>query len=213
MNFDTFLKSIPKIEHIPLPGLSSQVKMSPAYRLKLVEKQRKQMRDARDAGVMALFYPDLEQNTRLVLILRKTYSGVHSAQVGFPGGKLEIDDPSIEYAALRETFEEVGVPMADITVLKALTSLYIPPSNFMVYPFLGITRHTPRFLKQDDEVEDVIEVTLTDFLDDANIGSQKLMTSLDMEVEVPVFNLNDYVVWGATAMILSEIKDLLKNVI
>ena len=213
MNFDTFLKSISKIEHIPLPGQDSQVKMSPSYRLELIKQQRKLMKDARKAGVMALFYPDVDQQTKLILILRKTYSGVHSAQVGFPGGKLEKEDPSIEYAALRETFEEVGVPIKNITVLKAMSSVYIPPSNFMVYPFLGITRQTPQFLKQDDEVEDLIEVTLDDFLNDANVGSQMLMTSLEKEVEVPVFKLNGHTVWGATAMMLSEIKDLLKRVV
>lgn len=213
MNFDTFLKSISKIEYIPLPGLASQVKMSPVYRLELAKQQRKLMEDAREAGVMALFYPDLERDTRLILILRKTYSGVHSAQVGFPGGKLELEDPSIEYAALRETFEEVGVPIEDMTVLKALTSVYIPPSNFIVYPFLGITHKTPQFLKQDDEVEDLIEVTLSDFINDDNVGSQMIMTSFGKEVEVPIFKLNGHTVWGATAMILSEIKDLLKKVI
>ena len=213
MNFDTFLKSISKIEHIPLPGQASQVKMSPSYRIQLVEQQKEIIKDARKAGVMALFYPDLKQQTRLILILRKTYSGVHSAQIGFPGGKLEMEDPTLEYAALRETFEEVGVPIESMTVLKAMTSVYIPPSNFMVYPFLGITLQTPQFLKQDDEVEDLIEVTLDDFLADANVGSQMLMTSLEKEVEVPVFKLNGHTVWGATAMMLSEIKDLLKKVV
>ncbi|MGV8813140.1 MAG: NUDIX hydrolase [Gelidibacter sp.] len=213
MNFDTFLKSISKIEHIPLPGHASQVKMSPSFRIQLIEQQKEIIKDARKAGVMALFYPDLAQRTRLILILRKTYSGVHSAQVGFPGGKLEKEDPSLEYAALRETFEEVGVPIESMTVLKAMTWVYIPPSNFMVYPFLGITLQTPQFLKQDDEVEDLIEVTLDDFLDDDNVGSQMLMTSLEKEVEVPVFKLNGHTVWGATAMMLSEIKDLLKKVV
>ena len=213
MNFDIFLKSISKIEHIPLPGEDSQVKMSPTYRSELVEQQLKLMKHARKAGVMALFYPDVAHHTKLILILRKTYSGVHSAQVGFPGGKLEKEDPSLEYAALRETFEEVGVPIENMTVLKAMTSVYVPPSNFMVYPFLGITLKTPQFLKQDDEVEDLIEVKLADFLNEANVGSQMLMTSLQKEVEVPVFKLNGHMVWGATAMMLSEIKDLLKKVI
>ena len=213
MNFDIFLKSISKIEHIPLPGEDSQVKMSPTYRSELVEQQRKLMKHARKAGVMALFYPDVAHHTKLILILRKTYSGVHSAQVGFPGGKLEVDDTSIEYAALRETFEEVGVPIENIRILKGMTEVYIPPSNFMVYPFLGITLKTPQFLKQDDEVEDLIEVKLADFLNEANVGSQMLMTSLQKEVEVPVFKLNGHMVWGATAMMLSEIKDLLKKVI
>lgn len=213
MNFDTFLKSISKIEHIPLPGHESQLKMSPKYRNELIEKQRELMKNSRKAGVMALFYPDPDNTTMLILILRKTYKGVHSAQVGFPGGKLEPEDPSLQHAALRETFEEVGVPIKDMEVLRALTKLYIPPSNFTVYPFMGVTHKTPQFLKQDDEVEDLIEVTLEDFVNDANVGSEMLMTSLGKAVEVPVFKLNGHTVWGATAMMLSEIKDLLKKVL
>lgn len=213
MNFDIFLKSISKIKHIPLPGQESQVKMSPTYRNALMERQQELEKEARKAGVMALFYPDVEHQTKLILILRKTYSGVHSAQVGFPGGKLEMDDSSLKYAALRETFEEVGVPIKKMEVLKALTELYIPPSNFMVYPFLGITVEIPKFRKQDDEVEDLIEVVLEDFIDDRNVSSQMLMTSLGKKVEVPIFKLNGHTVWGATAMMLSEIKDLLKKVL
>ncbi|MCK0124391.1 CoA pyrophosphatase [Gelidibacter sp. F2691] len=213
MNFETFLKSISKIEHIPLPGQESQFKMSPPYRNELIRQQEEAMKTAKQAGVMALFYPDREQNTKLILILRKTYRGVHSAQVGFPGGKLEADDPSIEYAALRETFEEVGVPLGMITVLKQMTSLYIPPSNFTVYPFLGIAKETPTFVKQDDEVEDLIEVNFNDFVNDNHVTSQMIMTSLKQQVEVPVFKLNGHTVWGATAMMLSEIKDLLKTVL
>lgn len=213
MNFDSFLNAISKIEHIPLPGEESQVKMSPAYRVQLMEAQRRLQKYARKAGVMALFYPDKHHHTYLILILRKTYSGVHSAQVGFPGGKLEPEDPSLEYAALRETFEEVGVPISEVKVVKAMTSMYIPPSNFMVYPFIGIAHKTPHFLKQDDEVEALIEVALPDFLDDANVGSQMLMTSLGKKVEVPIFKLEGHTVWGATAMMLCEIKDLLKKVL
>ncbi|MBJ7881243.1 NUDIX hydrolase [Gelidibacter salicanalis] len=213
MNFETFLKSISKIEHIPLPGPDSQFKMSPPYRNELIRQQEKAIKYSKQAGVMALFYPDMEQDTKLILILRKTYRGVHSAQVGFPGGKLEADDPSLEYAALRETFEEVGVPLGTITVLKQMTKLYIPPSNFTVYPFLGITNETPKFLKQDDEVEDLIEVNFNDFVNDEYVTTQMIMTSLNQQVEVPVFKLNGHTVWGATAMMLSEIKDLIKTVL
>ncbi|WP_299390129.1 CoA pyrophosphatase [uncultured Gelidibacter sp.] len=213
MNFEIFLKSISKIEHIPLPGQDSQFKMSPPYRTQLILQQQEAMKNAKKAGVMALFYPDVQQNTKLILILRKTYKGVHSAQVGFPGGKLEPNDPSLEYAALRETYEEIGVPFGAITVLRQMTELYIPPSNFTVYPFLGVTNETPKFLKQDDEVEDLIEVTFNDFINDEYVTSQRIMTSLNKEVEVPVFKLNGHTVWGATAMMLSEIKDLLKIVV
>ncbi|MEZ4802395.1 MAG: CoA pyrophosphatase [Gelidibacter sp.] len=171
------------------------------------------MKTSKKAAVTALFYPDERQVTKLILILRKTYKGVHSAQVGFPGGRREDSDESLMHAALRETWEEVGVPIADIEVLKAMTELYIPPSNFTVYPFLGITHETPTFVKQDEEVEDLIEVAMTEFLDEASITSVKVMTSLEKEMTVPAFILNGHIVWGATAMMLSEVKDLLKTVL
>ncbi|MEM5564322.1 CoA pyrophosphatase [Psychroserpens sp. AS72] len=213
MNFETFIKSASKIKNIKLPGEDSQFKMSPPFREELIEANKAKMKHAKQAGVMALFYPNKAGETYLILILRKTYKGVHSAQVGFPGGRFEIDDPDLEYTALRETYEEVGVPIKDVEVLKAMTKLYIPPSNFTVSPYIGITNKTPHFIKQDEEVEDLIEVSLSHFLDDSNEVEVGLMTSMQVELEVPAFTLNGHVVWGATAMMLSELKDLLKLVL
>ena len=213
MNFDTFLKSVSKIENIELPGESSQVKMSPPFRLELMELHKEAKKTSKKAGVLILFYPNSLKQTHLVLILRKTYEGVHSAQVGFPGGRLERHDISIEYTAVRETFEEVGVPIHNIKILKALTELYIPPSNFTVYPFLGIAGITPEFKIQEDEVEEVIEVPLSNFLNETNIIKTSVSTSYKINVEVPAFQIKGHIVWGATAMMLCELKDLLKQVI
>lgn len=210
MDFEYFLKSISKIENIPLPAEASQIKMSPPFRLELTKLNKEKMAFAKKAGVMALFYPDMNQKTRLVLILRKTYKGVHSAQIGFPGGKIEDGDQNLEMAAIRETYEEVGVQCSHIEVLKELTQVYIPVSNFYVQPFIGISRQTPTFMKQEDEVEDIIEVLLDHLLDDEVVTSQQVPTSYNIKVEVPAFHLNGHLVWGATAMMLSEIKDLLK---
>ncbi|WMI64461.1 CoA pyrophosphatase [Aestuariibaculum sp. YM273] len=211
MNFDEFLLVASKIKNIPLPAESAQFKMVPTFRREELRLEREAVKQARQAGVMALFYPDRSYTTHIILILRKTYKGVHSAQVGFPGGKLEDDDPSIEAAAVRETFEEVGVPQHSINVLRQLTEVYIPPSNFYVFPFIGFCHETPQFIKQDEEVEALIEVALSDFLDDTNVIAKTVQTSYSPEVEVPAFKLNNHVVWGATAMMLSEVKDLLKS--
>jgi hypothetical protein len=100
-----------------------------------------------------------------------------------------------------------------VDVIKKMSELYIPPSNFTVAPYLGIVNKTPQFVKQEDEVEDLIEVALSHFLDDANTGDVAVMTSMDVQLEVPAFTLNGHVVWGATAMMLSELKDLLKKVL
>ena len=211
MNFDTFLKSLSKIENLELPGEASQIKMSPPYRLELMELQKKAMASSKNAGVLALFYPDEAYVTHLILILRKTYKGVHSAQVGFPGGKFEKQDLDLKHTALRETYEEIGVPIDTVNVIKPMTNLYIPPSNFTVHPFLGVTHQTPKFIKQDEEVEDLIEVALTHFIDDQNMLTTSVPTSYKVNVEVPAFQLNGHIVWGATAMMLSELKDLLKQ--
>jgi len=213
MNFDEFLISFSKIENIPLPAEASQFKMVPPFRRELLMKHKEDMKNARKAGVLALFYPNKFHETTLVLILRKTYKGVHSAQIGFPGGKLEDDDASLEAAAIRETYEEVGVPINDIEVFRELTEVYIPPSNFYVQPFVGISRVTPQFKKQEAEVEEILEVSLAQFLKHESIVKKPVSTSYKVDVEVPAFNLNGHVVWGATAMMLSEIKDLLNKVL
>jgi len=211
MNFDEFLISISKVKKLTLPAQISQFKMSPPFRLELIEMHKEKMKDASRAGVMALFYPDENQQTKLVLILRNTYNGVHSAQICFPGGKFEIQDVSLEKTAKRETSEEIGIPVENIEVLKQLTDVYIPPSNFYVQPFLGVLKKTPAFNKQDDEVEELIEVSLNHLFNDDNVIRTVVETSYNIKVEVPAYKLNGHIVWGATAMMLSEIKDLLKN--
>jgi len=160
-----------------------------------------------------LFYPSETEETMLALILRKTYKGVHSAQVGFPGGKYEIEDFSLKETALRETEEEIGVIRSTVYVLKELTEVYIPPSNFFVQPYIGITKSTPNFILQEEEVESLLEVPLIHFMDDSIKTIQNLSTSYAKNIEVPAFMLNSHLVWGATAMMLSEVREMLKELL
>ncbi|WP_410004994.1 NUDIX hydrolase [Aequorivita nionensis] len=210
MDFRDFEKRIVKVTKMELPGEAVQFKMAPIERLQELKRVAREKNTAKQAGVMSLFYPSENFETKLILILRKTYKGVHSAQVGFPGGKLEAQDRTIQDAALRETEEEVGVSRDTISVLKKLTEIYIPPSNFFVQPFLGITSESPKFVPQEKEVEALIEVTLQDFMNDVNIITQTLSTSYATSIEVPAFKLNGHIVWGATAMMLNEVRELLK---
>lgn len=213
MDFQDFKYRIPNLKKIALPGEDAHYKLAPAIRKKELEVMNFSDRKPSEAGVMAVFYPDERLRTHLVLILRKTYKGVHSNQIGFPGGRVESEDKNLEHTALRETEEEVGIPRSSIEVVKKLTRLYIPPSNFWVHPFLGLLDETPNLIKQESEVERILEIDLDHFLDDANLVNQTLSTSYASNIQVPAFKLNGHIVWGATAMMLSEIKELLVKII
>lgn len=213
MTFQEFENKIVKITKMELPGEALHLKMAPIERLLELKKLAHKAKSAKKAGVMVLFYPSDSGETHLALILRKTYKGVHSAQIGFPGGKYEVEDDSLLETALRETEEEVGVLRDSISVLKELTEVYIPPSNFFVYPYLGISKKTPQFILQENEVEALVEVPLAHFMDDTVRVTKTLSTSYATNIEVPAFLLNGHVVWGATAMMLNEVREMLKELL
>ncbi len=211
MDFSAFSNEIVKVKKMPLPGEISHMEMAPLERLLELKRRAYKTNSAKKAGVMVLFYPSIHNETRFVLILRKTYKGVHSAQVGFPGGKFEEVDNSFRDTAIRETEEEVGIPADHISIVRELTQVYIPPSNYFVQPYLGITMHNPVFIPQESEVEAVIEVPLSEFLDDEILIQKTLSTSYAKSIDVPAFRLQEHIVWGATAMMLNEVRQLLKQ--
>lgn len=187
--------------------------MAPEMRVQELQNYFRKKTSPKKAAVMALFYPDSDNLTRFLLILRKKYPGVHSGQVGFPGGREEPGDQSMLHTALRETEEEVGAESARIQVIRPVSQLFIPPSNFEVHPFLGLYPITPRFRKQVSEVEDLVEIPLTEFMDDRNIVSTRMTTSYARDIEVPAYSLGGHTVWGATAMMLSEIRELFREIL
>jgi len=210
MRFEEFLALVPKISNLPLPGKEAQFRMAPMERIKELSQLDIAAMNPRQAAVMALFYRK-DGQTYIILILRKTYKGVHSNQVGFPGGKPEREDKNLLETALRETYEEIGVPKLDITSFKKMTNIYIPPSNFWVQSFMGYTHTFPQFIAQEDEVEAIIEVSLQEFLHPEAIGAHRVTTSYAIDLEVPVFTLGGHIVWGATAMMLSEMKEIMEQ--
>lgn len=182
-------------------------------RIQELEKLNLDTQNPKKAAVLSVFYPGREGETKFVLILRKTYKGVHSNQVGFPGGRVELEDRDLAHTALRETEEEVGIPQHEIEIVREMSRIYIPPSNFWVHPFMGIMKNTPVLVPQEDEVEAVLEIELQEFLSDSCLIKETLSTSYANNIEVPAFLLNGHVVWGATAMMLSEMKEILRQLL
>ena len=209
MNFQVFLNNIDAIKNTQLPGIEAQFKLAPKMRLAYNAK-RIQANKPKTAAVLALFYPNQKNNVSILLTKRAIYNGTHSGQISFPGGKVEISDLNLKETALRETFEEVGVLKKEINVIREITEVYIPPSNFSVTPFVGILNYKPVF-KVNSEVAKIIEIPFSDLLDDTNLASISITNSYMKETSVPCFNFDGSIIWGATAMMLSEIKELLKN--
>ena len=212
MLFSEFTKYIPKIVKQQLPSVKAHIKMAPMERLPTLEADYYADNNPRQSAVMMLFYPKNE-HTHLVLIKRNTYPGVHSAQISFPGGKAEPEDNNLSQTALRETYEEIGVETDDIDVVMPFSKIYIPPSNFLVYPFLGLSYITPVFNPDPAEVAAVIELPLETFLDDSIVIETKMQTSYAASIKVPAFKFKEHIVWGATAMIMSELKETIKTAI
>ena len=212
MDFQDFLKYVPKIIEVVLTASESHYKMAPLERILNFDPAEIQKKNPKTAAVMMLFYPK-NGKTHLVLIVRNSYEGVHSAQIAFPGGKYESEDQNFPNTALRETYEEIGIPLDFMEVIKPFTHLYIPPSNFMVHPFMGICKEEITFMPDKNEVAKIIELPLSNFLDDTIIVNVNMSTSYANEIMVPAFKIEEHIVWGATAMMLSELKDVLKKVL
>lgn len=208
MKFELFLKHIEAVKNTKLPGIEAQFKLAPKLRLNYNAKKIK-ADDPKIAAVLALFYPNQNNEVTLLLTKRANYNGTHSGQISFPGGKVEQSDLNLKQTALRETFEEVGIIDEDIEVIREFTEVYIPPSNFLVTPFIGIIYNKPVF-KVNSEVAKIIEVPFSKLIDETNIGSIKITNSYMKETSVPCFKIDDSIIWGATAMVLSEIKEVLK---
>ena len=208
MNFSEFLNKTEQLKSVTLGGLDAQFKLAPKLRLKY-DRQKIEANNPKKAAVLALFYPNERNEATFLLTERASYKGTHSAQISFPGGKIEKSDKSLEETALRETFEEVGIQKETITIIREITDVYIPPSNFLATPFIGYSKHKPSF-SINKEVQTTIEVRVSDLLDDKNLDRIVINTSYMDNISVPCFKLNNHIVWGATGMILSEIKEMLK---
>lgn len=209
MTISTFITDLRARLQEPLPGLDAQISMGSRSR---VDKMRHlQIPDnAKVSAVLMLLYP-MSDALHIPLILRTEYPGVHSGQVGLPGGRVEPDDPALVDTALRETEEEVGVSRKEIEIVGGLSPLYIPPSNFIVHPFVGFVPQRPEFTLDPNEVQMLIETPLTEFSNEGNIGETTVSVGAGFQMRVPRYLIQGHTVWGATAMMMAEFMHILKE--
>ncbi len=195
---------------LPLPGRAAQFRMAHVER-QLNLSRYKTPADARQSSVLILLYEEGDR-IKLPLILRPDDSGIHSGQVSLPGGKAEQGDENLVSTALRETEEEIGIPASSIEILGKLTQLYIPPSNFLVSPHLGILRTSAHFIPEEKEVVRVIPMDLELLMDETKVKEKEIRLSTGQSIVTPYYSIEGETVWGATAMILSELKSLLYEI-
>lgn len=195
----------------PLPGYEAQYKMAREFRDHPIDTERYHA-NARLGAVLVLLYP-LNNDVHTVLIQRPTYEGVHSAQVAFPGGKKEEADISLTVTALREAQEEVGIQPEAVEVIGNLTHLYIPPSNFLVTPVVAFSNKPPVFIPQKEEVDEILQVSLHEFFKE-NVEQEKTIhLQQNISLNVKYYDVHNKVIWGATAMMIAELKEVLKGII
>lgn len=198
---EQFLKTLRLKLSSSLPGKKAQQKMAPSFR------SFKNYADSlRDAAVLILLYPKKDQ-IYTVLIKRNVYNGPHSGQISLPGGGCEPADKSLEYTALRETQEEIGINADKISIIGRITELIIPVSNFCVHPYIGWLPDVPSYIPDAKEVQFLMEVKLNQFIDTENIKST-IINKEGQSIFTPYYEINGEMIWGATAMILSEFMEL-----
>ena len=189
-----------------MPGWASQSKMSP--RPRPGQKPYAEVESTcLKAGVMLILIE--RGGSWQIVFIRRTHTVLHHKdQISFPGGQVEPGESFVQ-AALRETQEEIGIETVRLRVLGALTPLYIPPSNFCIYPFVSTTPVPDSYVPRPDEVVEVIEIPLLHLMDPANVR-QEVRTVRGERVEVPYYAYKQNKVWGATAMVLAEFIDILR---
>ncbi len=187
-----------------LPGELAHSLMMPTVRDDNLIKPTGEIPPNRSA-VLILFYPDNDGHIRFPLIQRPKYNGAHSSQVALPGGKKEPGDRSLAETALREAREEIGIDPDQVEVIGKLSDVFIWVSNYVVTPFIGITERKPVFVRQEEEVDDIILTDLWDIIDPSRRKEGTFQVRGKYTIQTPYFDIDNRIVWGATAMMLSEL--------
>lgn len=210
MEFDVFVEKIRFELKKELPGEKAQMLMSPLSRG--TQKQAiKLIPNPTPSAILILFYP-INNIPHTILMVRNSYDGPHSGQVSFPGGKVEDSDLNLAQTALREFEEEMGVLTNEVEILGELSSLIIPPSGFRVSPYIGVLGNSISTNPDKLEVASTIETSIENLFHSNNKSHKEVYSSAkNVKLKAPAYIIDGKVIWGATAMILSELESICKR--
>ncbi len=194
---------------LDLPGLDAHVKLAPEIRIHDL-KTLPHPSNARESAVLIILYPYMN-HLHTVVILRNEYDGTHSGQISLPGGKTEKSDIDFKYTAMREAQEEIGIIPSELEVIGQLSRFYVIPSNFIIYPYIAYCAHRPVFHPNPFEVQRIIEIDVFNEISYEKIVNRTLRFKNNVEVDAPGFAVSGEFMWGATAMIFSELLHVLKS--
>jgi len=207
MDFQHFITQLEITITNYLPGEESQQKMRVNYDQSIELPFSKNNSTA--SAVLILLY--LEDNEiHFFLTKRSNELEHHKGQISLPGGTQE-ENEELTHTALRETQEEIGINKTSISIIGSMTPLFVPVTGFMIHPFIGYSSNKLEPTPDPSEVEAIFSVNISDLLNETNQTIEK-RNIRGYDVEVPYFKLNNYEVWGATSMILSEFRDLIKSI-
>ncbi len=196
-----------KDKFLNLPGLKAQLKMSPVLRNEDI-KSFGDMKDSFKSAVLVILFL---KNDKLYLLLTKRSAKLkkHRGQISFPGGKMDEIDENLLQTALREAKEEVGFD-SNSEIIGSLTPLLIPITSFHVHQYVTYCEQLPPLKTNPDEVEELIEMPISEFMKAENIKSKQFgITTSGRKIIAPYYDINGFEVWGATAMMISELIELL----
>ena len=195
---------------LPLPGVTSHLKMAPKHHLDELRNRKYPVLNAKKSAVLILFFHE-NDILKMILIRRSIYVGVHSGQIAFPGGRFEDEDIDLETTALREIKEEIGIPEDKIEIIGRLSDIYVPPSNFLISVFVGYLAEKPVYKIDPREVNEIIEIPFDDFFKPDVIKHKDFyINSIKAVSDAPYFDVNNAEIWGASAMVISELLDVLQ---
>jgi 8-oxo-dGTP pyrophosphatase MutT (NUDIX family) len=193
----------------PLSGRVSHLKMAPLHRIPDLIKNKNHPWNAKKSAVLILFFHD-NNILKMIIIRRSQYVGIHSGQIAFPGGRYEDEDKDVKTTAFREIEEEIGISRDKIELLGRLSDIYVPPSNFLISVFVGYLDEKPIYKINEREVDEIIEIPFSDFYK-SDVIKQKdfYVNSLKEASNAPYFDVTNAEIWGASAMVISELLDIL----